>query len=43
MTKDDVFKSKMVKILLPLVLVVSIIYLFKGGYAFGQWLYVLLN
>ena len=43
MTKDDVFQSKMGKILLPLVVVLGIIYILKGGYAFGQWLYVLFN
>ena len=43
MTKDDVSQSKMGKILLPLVVVLGIIYIFKGGYAFGQWLYVLFH
>lgn len=43
MKKEDLLKSKAVKILIPLVVVLGIITIFKGGFKFGQWLYVLLH
>ncbi len=43
METQNFFKSKQFKILMPLVVILSAIYLFKSGYAFGQWLQNVLN
>lgn len=43
MTKREFLKSNYFKVILPLIIVWSIITIFKSGYAFGQWLYVALN
>ncbi|MFZ4465049.1 MAG: hypothetical protein ACOYN5_14470 [Bacteroidales bacterium] len=39
MTKEEFFKSKYFKILLPVLVVALIITLWRDGYEFGQWLY----
>ncbi len=43
MTPENYSKSKqyqnMLKFLLPLVVVLGVIIIFRGGYEFGQWLY----
>jgi hypothetical protein len=39
MSREEFLQSKYFKILLPLLVVWGIIVIFKGGYAFGQWLY----
>jgi hypothetical protein len=39
MIKEEFYKSKIFKILIPLVLVSSLITIFKGGYELGNWLY----
>lgn len=43
MQKDDFLKSKTAKILIPVCVTLGAIMLFKNGYSFGQWLYVLFN
>jgi hypothetical protein len=42
MTKEEFFKSKWFKILLPIVLVWSVTVIVRGGYETGQWLYRLM-
>jgi fatty acid desaturase len=39
MTKEEFFKSKGFKILLPIVIAALVIALWRNGYDFGQWLY----
>ena len=43
MENQSFFKSKYFKFILPFVIVLGIIYLFKSGYKFGQWLYLMIN
>jgi nitrate reductase NapE component len=43
MKKEDLVKSKVIKFLIPLVIIWGVITIFKGGFNFGQWLYVLLH
>lgn len=43
MKKDDLLKSKAFKLLMPLVVVLGVITIFKSGIKFGHWLYVLLH
>lgn len=43
MKKEDLLKPKVIKILIPLVVVLGAITILKGGFKFGQWLYVLLH
>jgi len=43
METQNFFKSKQFKILVPFVVILGIIYLFKSGYVFGQWLHTVLN
>jgi len=43
MTKEEFFKSKGIKILLPIIVVGLIITLWRNGYEFGQWLYSVLH
>ncbi len=43
MKKDDLLKSKVLKFLIPLVIICGVITIFKGGFNFGQWLYILLH
>jgi hypothetical protein len=39
MIKEEFYKSKIFKILIPLVIVLGIIKIAQGGYDFGNWLY----
>jgi len=39
MTKEEFFKSKGFKILLPVIVVALVIALWRNGYEFGQWLF----
>jgi hypothetical protein len=43
MENQSFFKSKLFKILLPIVVVLGIINIAKSGYLFGQWLHNVLN
>jgi hypothetical protein len=43
MKKEDLLKSKTIKLLIPLAVVLGAITIFKSGISFGQWLYVLLH
>ena len=43
MLKEDYLKSKVVKILFIFIILISIFYLIKNGYIFGQWLHEKLN
>jgi hypothetical protein len=43
MKKEDLINSKVIQILIPLVIILGVITIFKGGFNFGQWLYVLLH
>lgn len=43
MTKEEFFKSKGFKILLPIFVVALVIALWRNGYEFGQWLYSVLH
>lgn len=43
MKKDDLFRSKAFKLLIPLVVILGAIAIFKSGINFGQWLYVVLH
>jgi hypothetical protein len=43
MEKEAFLKSKTFKFLLGLVIVLSIIKIFQGGYFTGQWLHTLFN
>jgi hypothetical protein len=43
MTKEEIFKSKGFKILLPIIVVALAIALWTNGYGFGQWLHSVLN
>jgi hypothetical protein len=43
MKNEDLLKSKAIKILIPLAIVWGVIIIFKSGFSFGQWLYVLLH
>lgn len=43
MEKKPFLESTTAKILYPLLVVCGIIVIFKGGFAFGHWLYVLFH
>lgn len=43
MTKEELFKSKMFKIAVPVITVALIFAIWEKGYQFGQWLYIILN
>jgi hypothetical protein len=43
MKKEDLLKSKVIKFLIPLVIIGGVITIFKSGYHFGQWMYILLH
>ena len=43
MTKDEFFKSKGFKVLLPVIIVVLVIALWRNGFEFGQWLHSILH
>jgi nitrate reductase NapE component len=43
MKKEEFLKSNLFKFAFVMILVVSIIKIFKGGHAFGVWLYGLLH
>lgn len=43
MTREEFFKSKGFKILLPVIIAALVIALWRNGYAFGQWLHGILN
>lgn len=43
METQNFFKSKQIKMLIPFIVVLGIIYLAKTGYHFGQWLQQILN
>jgi len=43
MTKEEYFKSKGFKILLPVIVVALVITLWRNGFEFGQWLHSFLN
>jgi len=43
MEKQNTFNSGFLKILIPFVVIYTIIYLVKTGYAFGQWFHELVN
>jgi fatty acid desaturase len=43
MKKEEFFKSKAFKILLPVIAIVIAVALWRNGYQFGQWLYKILN
>jgi len=43
MTKEEYFKSKGFKILLPVIVVALVITLWRNGFEFGQWLYGILH
>ena len=38
MTKEEIFKSKAFKILLPVIALVIAVAIWSNGYQFGQWL-----
>ena len=45
MTQEDFFNSKdtrnLLKILIPFIVIYGAIVIFRGGYEFGKWLYVI--
>jgi hypothetical protein len=43
MTKEEFFKSKGFKILLPIIVIALVIAIGKNGYELGQWLHGVLN
>ena len=43
MERQNFFKSKYFKILIPFIVILGIIYLVKKGYHFGQWLHQAIN
>jgi hypothetical protein len=43
MKSNDISKHKMINILIPLVVVAGVIAIFKAGFNFGNWLYILLH
>jgi hypothetical protein len=43
MQQEDKLNTKAIKILIPLAVICGVIAIFKGGFNFGQWLYVLLH
>ncbi|WP_337041434.1 hypothetical protein [Emticicia sp. 17c] len=43
MKKQEFFESKFFKFLLTLSIIVSIISIFRAGYATGQWLFAILH
>jgi fatty acid desaturase len=43
MKKEDLFKSRAFKILLPVLATVIAVALWRNGYKFGQWLNTILN
>jgi len=43
MKKEEFFKSKGFKILLPIIVVALVIAIWRNGYEFGQWLHGVLN
>jgi fatty acid desaturase len=43
MKKEELFRSKAFKILLPLIAIVIAVALWRNGYKFGQWLNTILN
>lgn len=43
MKSDHFLKSNKFKIILPIIIITSIIIIFKGGYEFGKWLYLAIN
>jgi hypothetical protein len=43
MKKDELLPENLAKVAVTLIIVVSIIAIFKSGYQTGQWLYVMLH
>lgn len=43
MESKENFKSKFIKILVPFVIILGVIYLVKYGYYFGQWIHKIFN
>lgn len=43
MKKDNLLKSKAFKLLIPLVVILGAITIFKSGIKLGNWLYVILH
>ena len=47
MTQEDFFASKetrnLFKILIPFIVIYGAIVIFRGGYEFGKWLYMIQN
>jgi hypothetical protein len=43
MKKDELLPENLAKVAVILIIVVSIIAIFKGGYQTGQWLYTMIH
>ncbi len=43
MKKEELLNSKLVKVAIPIILIGSVIAIFRSGYHTGQWLYVLFH
>lgn len=43
MNKEELMQSKWFKIILPIIILIIIIGVYRNGYAFGEWLYARLH